>query len=248
MKRKIKSILVKKLRNNLHFEFMSSILALLQTLGTSISLIAGVLSKFATSVKEEDDALDLLKRYETTQEIHDEDGRRDNAFYQLYNIVRFNLKHFNEAKREAAIRLNNILREFKGTPKLPLAEESAAIHNLLQKLETVSADIVLLGLSEWVNEMKVANDKVRALMAERESEAAHKAQYKMKTIRATVDETYNEILACLEAASIVDNSDTCKQLLAEINARIDEYNNVLAREKGWRNSRKNEEMEDSEEN
>jgi hypothetical protein len=234
MKRKVKSILVKKLRNNLHFEFMNSILTLLQALGTTISLITGVLSKFAALVKEEDDSLDQLKRYETTQEIHDEDGRRDNAFYQLYNLVRSGAKHFDEVKRKAAERISNIMREFKGAPKLPLAEESAAIHHLLQKLEKVSNDVNLLGLNDWVNEMKNANDKVRTLMANRESEAANKAQHKVKAARIAVDEAYSEIVACIEAAAIVENLDSSSPLIAEINARIDEYNNVLAREKGWR--------------
>jgi spore coat protein CotF len=238
MKRKVKSILVKKLRNNLHFEFMSSILALLQTMGAAVSLIAGVLNKFAALVKEEDDSLDQLKRYETTQEIHEEDGRRDNAFYQVYNLIRSDIRHFNEAKRDAAERISNIMREFKGVPKLPLAEESAAIHNLLQKFETVSNDINFLGLNEWVDEMRDANEKVRTLMASRESEAANKAQHRVKVARAAVDEAYSEILTCLEAAAIVENPDNSALLIAEINARIDEYNNVLAREKGWRNSKK----------
>jgi hypothetical protein len=240
MSRKIKLISVKKLRNNLHFEFMNSILVLLQTLGMTVGLIVNALQKFAERVKEEDDALDQLKHYETTQEIHDEDGRRDNAFSRMYSLARLELKHFDEAKRIAAERICSIMKEFRGAPRLPLAEESAAIHNLLQKLETVRYEIDILGLSEWVNEMKDANDKVRTLMASRESEVAHKAQHKVKTARAAVDEAYSEIITCLEAAAIVENSDSCEQLIAEINARIDEYNNVLAREKGWRNSRKSE--------
>jgi hypothetical protein len=244
MNKKVKTISVKKLRNNLHFEFMSSILALLHTLGIPVGFIANALQKFATRVKEEDDALDQLKHYETTQEIHDEDGRRDNAFSRMYSLARLGLKHFDEAKRRAAERVSNIMREFRGVSRLPLAEESAAIHNLLQKLETVGYEINILGLSEWVNEMKDANDKVRTLMATRESEVAHKAQHKVKTARAAVDEVYSEIIVCLEAAAIVEDSANCEQLIAEINARIDEYNNILAREKGWRNSRKSEETEE----
>jgi hypothetical protein len=245
MDKKIKMISVKRLRNNLHFEFMSSILALLQTLGISVSLIANALNKFATHVKEEDDALDQLKHYETTKEIHDEDDRRDNAFSRMYGLARVALKHFDQAKRKAAERISNIMKEFKDAPRLPLAEESAALHNLLQKLESVKDDIDLLGLGEWVNEMKDANDKVRTLMAARESEVAHKAQHKVKAARIAVDEIWSEVITCLEAAAIVENQGNCEQLIAEINARIDEYNNVLARDKGWRNSRKKEDTEEA---
>jgi hypothetical protein len=62
----------------------------------------------------------------------------------------------------------------------------------------------------------------------------------MKLVRVETDKQYAEILTCLEAAAIIDGAETCKQLFDEINARIDEYNNILAREKGWRNSKKND--------
>jgi hypothetical protein len=236
----ILQIAVKRLRNKLHFEFMRSILALLQTLGTNISYIAGLIQKFAVQVNEEDLALDRLKRYETTEDIHNEDGRRDNAFRRICDIVRAGHRHFNENKRAAAGRLGTVLKEYKGTPNLPLPEESAAIHNLLQKLETARTDVDLLGFGEWINELKDANDRVRSLMADRESEAATKARYKMKLVRAETDRQYAEILTCLEAAAIIDGEDSCRKLFDEINARIDEYNNLLAREKGWRNSKKSD--------
>jgi hypothetical protein len=236
----VSQIAVKRLRNKLHFEFMRSILELLQTRGANISYVTGLIQKFAAQVNEEDLALDLLKRYEATEDIHNEDGRRDNAFYRICDLIRAGHRHFDEIKRAAAGRLAAIVKEYKGAPKLPLPEESAAIHNLLQKLETVRTDTDLLGLGEWVNEMKNANDRVRSLMANRESEAVSKAQYKMKTVRVETDKRYAEILTCLEAAAIIDGAGTCKQLFDEINARIDEYNNILAREKGWRNSRKSD--------
>jgi hypothetical protein len=92
-------------------------------------------------------------------------------------------------------------------------------------------DTDLLGLDEWITELKDANDRVRSLMTDRESEAATKAQYKMKLVRVETDKQYAEILTCLEAAAIIDGAETRKQLFDEINARIDEYNNILAREK-----------------
>jgi hypothetical protein len=233
-------IAVKRLRNKLHFEFMRSILELLLALGTNISYIAGLIQKFTVQVNEEDLALDRLKRYETTEDIHNEDGLRDNAFHRICDIIRAGHRHFDENRRAAAGRLGAILKEYKGTPKLPLPEESAAIHNLLQKLETVGADIELLGFGEWVSEMKDANDRVRSLMADRESEAASKARYRMKLVRAETDRQYAELLTCLEAAAIIDGADSYKQLFDEMNARIDEYNNLLAREKGWRNSKKSD--------
>jgi hypothetical protein len=238
--KQIVQIAVKRLRNKLHFEFMHSILKLLLTLGTNISYIAGLIQKFADQVNEEDLALDRLKQYETTEEIHYEDGRRDNAFRHIYGMIRSGHKHFDESRRTAAGRLGAIMKEYKRTPRLPLPEESAAIHNLLQQLEAARADADIPGLGEWISEMKDANDRVRSLMADRESEAASKARYKMKLVRVETDKLYAELLTCLEAAAIIDGADTYRQLFDEINARIDEYNNILARENGWRGSKKSD--------
>jgi hypothetical protein len=219
---------------------MRSILELLLALGTDISYIEGLIRKFADQVNEEDLALDLLKRYGTTEDIHHEDGRRDNAFRRICDLIRAGCRHFVEKKRAAAIRLDAIVKEYKGTSKLPIPEESAAIHNLLQKFDAARADVDLLGLGEWISELGDANDRVRSLMTDRESEAASKAQYKMKTVRTETDRLYAEILTCLEAAAIINGADIYRQLFDEMNARIDEYNNLLAREKGWRNSRKSD--------
>jgi hypothetical protein len=48
----------------------------------------------------------LRKIYETTEDIHHEDGRRDNAFYRICEIIRSGHRHFDENKREAAVRLH----------------------------------------------------------------------------------------------------------------------------------------------
>jgi hypothetical protein len=242
----ILQIAVKKLRNRLHFEFMRSMLELLQSAGKDISHIAELIRKFAGRVSDEDLALDRLKGYETTGYIHNEDGRRDNAFYRISDIIRAGHRHFDESRRAAAGRLDAVMKEYKGTPRLPLPEESAAIHNLLQKLEAVRAEVDLPGLGEWTDELKDANDRVRSLMTDRESEAASKARYKMKLVRAETDRVYAELLTCLEAAAIIDGEDSCRQLFDEMNDRIEEYNNILAREKGWRNSRKSDPEPDEE--
>jgi hypothetical protein len=237
MKRNLQSITLKSLRNNLHFEFLSSILALLLRLGAGIVHIAKLLVRLKELLLAEDVALDQTRRYDATGRIHEEDHRRDSAFYSIRDALRAFSRHFDAAKREAALRLDLIFEDFKNAPQKALPDESADIHNLLQRLENYLADIDLLGLGDWILELRQANDSVRLLTAERDSEAAARATLRMKTIRAEVDQTYYEIIGCLEAAATLEGLDAYSALFAEINARITEYNNILAREKGRRNSK-----------
>ncbi|MDR2066079.1 MAG: DUF6261 family protein [Prevotellaceae bacterium] len=241
MKKLITSITLRNLRNNMHFAFMRSILELLQTKAATVTHIKQQLTAFAAVVADEDAALDIVKRYELTENIHAEDRRRDTAFYGMREIIRSCMRHFDADKRDAAIRLDAVFEDYKKTPKKPLPEESADMHNLIQRLETLTADIALLGLADWLNEMKQANSNVVAFTASRESEAAVRAQFKMTGIRIEADAVYAEITARLEAAATLESSDTYKILFGEINARITEYNTILMREKGLRQSNKNSE-------
>ena len=80
MKKFISSITLRNLRNNMHFSFMRSILEMLQTQAAAIAHITEPLTAFAAIVADEDASLDIVKRYELTEQIHDEDHRRDTAF------------------------------------------------------------------------------------------------------------------------------------------------------------------------
>ncbi|MDR2293547.1 MAG: DUF6261 family protein [Prevotellaceae bacterium] len=245
MKKFITSITLRNIRNNMHFAFMRSILELLQTKAANLTHITKSLAAFEAIVADEDAALDIVRRYELTEQIHDEDRRRDTAFYGMREIIRSCLRHFDADKRDAAIRLDTLFEDYKKAPKKPLPEESADLHNLVQRLEALSADIALLGIGDWLNEMKQANDNVVAFTASRESEAAARAQFKMTNIRSEADAAYAEITARLEAAATLEGADAYSSLFGEINARISEYNTILQREKGLRHNNKNSENVDA---
>lgn len=236
-KNNIKAITLRLLKNVRHFEFVRSILALLKNHRPGIEHIAEPLAEFETAVANEDAALDQVARYDTTGQIHEEDLRRDNAFHGAREIISNGLRHFDGNKRDAAVRLDSVFEDYKTVTRQPLPDESAHIHNLLQRLEKYQDDINELGLGDWITEMQQANDNVRSLTADRESEAAARAHLKMKTIRVEIDRLYSDVLVRLEACAILEGVEVYQSLFDEINARIAEYNTILAREKGRRNSK-----------
>jgi hypothetical protein len=241
MTRFIKSINFKGFRNNLHFEFFTGILALLNALGAGISYIIGLVKQLAGALADEDIAIDQVRRYDTTGEIHEYDHLRDSIFYGMRETIRTAFRHFDPDKSEAAHRLDRIFEDYKKAPKLSLPEESAAIHNLLQQLEIRRADIDLLGLGEWLEKLHEANDNVRSLMEQRDSDAAFRAQYRVKEVRNNVNRIFKEIIDKLEAAATLEGPDAYAKLFGEINVRIDDYNTLLAKEKGRRDKKKNPE-------
>jgi hypothetical protein len=237
-KKSLEAIALNRLRNNLHSEITRSFLALLQGEDIDTKYIDDLVIRFKALSADEDSALEQVARYDTTGKIHEEDHRRDTAFYGSREMIRTYARHFDEDKRAAAARLDTIFEDYKTAPHKALPDESNEISILLQRLENYNDDINLLGLGDWINELRQGNNNVRSLSAERESEAASRAHFKVKTIRVDVDQVCYEIFGRLEAAATLEGVEAYQSLFNEINARITEYNNLLAREKGRRNSKK----------
>jgi hypothetical protein len=78
---------------------------------------------------EKDTAIDIVRRYDITGKINENDHQRDSVFYGMREFVRTALRHFDPSKSEAAHRLDSIFEDYRKAPKLPLSDESAAIHN-----------------------------------------------------------------------------------------------------------------------
>jgi hypothetical protein len=234
MKQFIKRIRFEKIRNNLHFEFFSSILLLLQTSGAGISFLASLINKLVAALAEEDAALDIMQRYEHTASIEENDKLRDNVFFSMREIIRATRKHFTPEKSAAAQRLDLIFEAYKTAPHMALPAASAALHNLLQQLALASDDVELLGLTEYVEKMNEANEQVRTLMAKRETEVAFRAEHRVKEARKVVDVIYTEIVSKLEASAVLEGEAVYDELFREINARVEEYQTILNREKSAR--------------
>jgi hypothetical protein len=234
MKKFIHYFYVRDIRNNLHYEFFSSVLKVLQTNDASAASIVASVSRLEELLAEEDDALDIVRRYEATEAIQENDRGRDVAFNGIHKIVRVQLHHFDPDKRAAAQRLEVVFKDFSGTPHLPLPEESTAIQNFLQRFDSLADDVLALGLKEWGDKLREHNDNVRRLTEQRETEAAARAHIRTKSIRAEVDQTYDEIVARLEAAATLEGPEAYAALFDEINARIDEYKKTVSRERRQR--------------
>jgi len=228
----------KKLRNKMHAELNRSLVALFKGENVEIKYLDEPVEEYSKLVDEEETILTIVSRYENTEKIREEDQRRDNAFYGARDVIRNFSRHFDENKRDIAAGLDVVFEDFKTAPHQPFPEESTAINTLLLRLDKHQDDINLLGLGDWISELRQANDNVRTLTADRESEAAARAHFNMKKVRNSIDEINSEIFVRLEAVAALEGVEAYQSLFDKINARITEYNNILAREKGRRDSKK----------
>jgi hypothetical protein len=112
-------------------------------------------------------------------------------------------------------------------------EQTAAINSLVNDLETqYAADVTALGIGDWVAELQSANAAFSALMQERYSEEAAKTQLTMKEARVQLDGAYRAITERIGALIIVNGERGYESFVAELNQRIERYNNMAALREG----------------
>lgn len=92
---------------------------------------------FNSAVAAVDSAYRQSRASDYTQQIADEDTRRDSLYKQLVNMVKMYMKFaFDAEKKEAAELLWNIIRKYNVDTAENYSEESVKLQQMLQELDT----------------------------------------------------------------------------------------------------------------
>lgn len=110
--------------------------------------------------------------------------------------------------------------------------ETADMNKFIADLKgKYAADVAIVGLTEWVTELKMNNDAFDQLKQNKTTEASVRTQLKMKQERAKVDTAYSNITAQINALILVEGEANYAVVTNELNALIDEYNLIIAKRK-----------------
>ena len=185
-------------------------------------------STFATAVGGVDSAFKLSRASELTKQIADEDTRRDSLYTALKNQVQMYQKFdFDQEMKEAGTYLWTIMKKYAVDVQANYSEESGKLQQMLQELsasEKATALIAKLGLSALVAQLTAANEAVRTLMADRNDERTAQEKAALAKARAAATEAYQDLIAMLNAAALMDDDATrFDQLFLQINELIAYY-------------------------
>ncbi len=229
---KIKKIDLSRLRNEEHYQFNTDFNALTEsnnptTLGIEVGFDA-----YQPLYIDEGEALDIIRRSAITEDIAKADALRDKTYRGLRDAVKSATSHFLVGKQQAAYRIQVVLDHYGDIIHKTYDEETAAIGSLIGDLAALTADVTLLGLTDWIAEMQANNQAFDTLKKMRYTEAAVKTQLRMKQVRRQVDDAYNRITERIDALVIVNGGEAYATYINELNKRIDSYNLVLAQRIG----------------
>jgi hypothetical protein len=265
---KVIRIPLKSLHNEEWFELQITFEGKVIYYGPAVLGLQKLWVRYAELYETADKLLQVIRESALTKDVEKADKKRSKVFRGFYGLVKSSLQQPNADKLKAAERLFIVLKEYrKAILKSTYNEESGALHNLLQDLTgAYSADVALLGFTEWTTALEQAEREFLALYNERQAESVAKPQEELALVRAEMDALYNAMINILDAVlmgdglggdTVVDpeslkdgvyESDTPSHLrgnvtynfVQEWNETLKKYRNALQQRAGRRAKNKNE--------
>jgi hypothetical protein len=159
------------------------------------------------------------------------DLRRDRALNGLTGMIRNFTNHFNPEMAQAASLLQTNLDQYgSGIATENYQRETAIINSLITDWKTkpeLQKAINLLGLSNWVSELEVANDEFGVKYIDRTQDYGAASPENLKDKRAEAATVYYALRKRLEARAEIEGTPLYGTTISELNALITQYNTLL---------------------
>ena len=227
----IDSIKLQLLRNGEFLQFMTNFSKLV---GNNNPTAMNVLPQYAAlnaKVSEIEPLFKMERASSMTQDVVLHDERRDRAIIGLTSVVEGFRFHFNASVAQSATLLASDLLLFgKGIAKQNYPAETASLNGIITDWETkpeLIAALVILGLVEWKNELKTANQDFDQKYLERTQEYGAANPDTLKEKRDETTDVYYELRKYLDAYSVIQNNLVYEKTNNELNALIEQYNTLL---------------------
>ena len=220
----ISSISLERMNNGAHFMYVSYVLTRAEANETVADKAAVYLNAFKTAVEKEDEVLRLSQKNLLSDSIAEADAERDSVYLSYKNAVKVFLKLPMEEMAGAAKVLNQNLKDYAIDPKMQLDKESGLLKNLITDLEgKYKAEVEILSLTSIVARLKEANEKVVALMLQRDTESSTKIVGALKAARVVTDEAYRLFVRMVNSLAMVEGDTEYASFIDEMNAQILRY-------------------------
>lgn len=231
---KIKAIDLSKLRNS---EFIQFIRQTTQLLADNDPVVLKVETQYNTLASQLLSLEDLHKKSLSstlTATIETLDKERDNALTSIGMIVDGYLNAPDASLQDAAALLKSSIKNygnsFSEITRLNYNAQTASLISLMNEWEgsaDITAAISALSLTNFVAQLKTANTNFDTAYKQRTQEYAEATPESVSETRIAVLPNYYELRDVLEAYEIVESAPERLTAMHQLNALIDQYNNLL---------------------
>ena len=230
---KIKKLDLLNLRNEEIAQFFTEFKDLVLLHDATTLNIEALFATFLVNYKQIGEALNLIIKSTITAKLVAADEVRDDAYRGFKYIVKGNTYYFDADKKEAAIKIQNVLDRYNGMERKAYEQETASYNALLAEFKNdLSTEIKLLGLNDWIKQMQTTNEAFNALMSSRFDEGASQTDLRMKEIRIEIGNVYQSITNRIEASILLNGEAAYTDFVKKLNQRIEYHTNVIATRRG----------------
>jgi len=221
---KIQKIDLSKLHNEEHYQLLTDFKTLVNQY-TPVSM--GIEIQFEEFLKlyiDEIVALNSVRKSAATDDLDVSDCIRNSTLRGLNDTVKAALNHYKPEIKQAAYHVHKVFKHYNKLTFLSFDEETAAINRLVADLKGVYAsDAAIVGITDWVTELKKHNDSFDHLKRKHYPEESSKIHIRMKEIRAALDVMYYSITEFINALILVNGESNYTGFVNEMNQHIENF-------------------------
>ena len=222
--KEIQTFYIGGMNNAAHFLFVSNMVARAEKDATVAEKCAAQVKSLRDAVTAEDKNLQLSAKSLITDKIADADRLRD-QLYAGYKKAVAGYANFPVAEMaDAAKVLTQHIKDYKIDVQAQMDKETGLLVNFIQDLEgKFKAQVEILSLGTFVEKLKVANEDVRELTAQRTDERSARTAGALKTARAASDEAYKALVQHVNAHALLEGDVDYVAFIDYANTEIEHF-------------------------
>lgn len=221
----IRKIALNRMKNGTHFNYIQEILERAESDNAVKEKVPEEINALKEAFKVEDEMLKFTRKSMLTDEIAVADKERGKLYSSYKKVVKGHLGSVVTEVAKAAAVLNQHIKDYKIDPGTQRYNETGLLTNFIADLETKYAEQVQkLNLTEQVKALKAANEKVIALMSQRDKENMAKPKVgAMQAARKQTDDAYRVLTKTVNAKAYGNKDESLEPFIGSVNFLVTEY-------------------------
>ena len=195
--------------------------------------IVKFITDYETAIAAEEAAMGVDPGSVFTTSITQADKYRDQLDRSFDLLVESKTIDFDPNVREAAFRVERILKQSGYLRKLPYDDKSKAYNTRNKKLTTTYAeDVAIIGGNALLDQQNAANEDFLNRFGDRASEKALTISGNVRAARVVTDDVYEAIINQVNALAIVNGEADYANFIDKVNYYVKYNKDVLAARRG----------------
>ncbi|MDR1864290.1 MAG: DUF6261 family protein [Bacteroidales bacterium] len=216
----------KSLPNAAHFNFVSQVKRQLDAATPSIVMALGDLPmQFNEWFGKEFTLMEWVRKSELTAQIAEADREMDHALVGLG--VQVKAQEYSTAPNvaEAARRVGIMLKHYGYVYKKPYEQQEGDMRAIFAQFDgDYLPDVMLLGLTERLDELKAAFAEFERLLAMRDVHSLKKPSFTFPDVRRGIEDVYHRMVKLIDAGAALNMSPEFADFINGLNPEIERLN------------------------